>query len=335
MQNVSNSPLAESEYERFVRHCSRSSRRMLTKEDVRDNARKKIDAAESYRWDASKVREAIERKRASGQAPANIAAEKARLKRLLEDATTRGAAEEVSALEERLADAEARGAASHPGNTRMYAMGDLNKRNNAVNFNNAFTNVSNKPAGATTKAGGADPFSRRNTRPSIYWNTKGAEAVAAEQAQLAQAKLNSAASVIAVKASMEAAKLSARQMKLDPAQLIRQLDIGVDLALLQQPTLPQVCVCLGGGGGGGGRPGGPACGLAARGREDTISLCPDAQMPVPLVAPALPSPPSRVRAHVFAAPHSPPNPCSCPSACSAATGRRASAALRPQKTRAC
>ncbi|KAG1655298.1 hypothetical protein FOA52_002457 [Chlamydomonas sp. UWO 241] len=238
MQNVSNSPLLEAEYERFVRHCSRSTRRMLTKQDVRD-ARKKIDAAESYRWDASKVREVIERKRAAGQLPANVAAEKARLKRLIEDATTRGAAEEVSALEERMLDVEARGQAVHPGNTRMYAMGDLNKRNMRVNFNNAFTNVSNKPAGATDK-GGADPFSRRNTRPSIYWNTKGAEATAAEQAQLAQAKLNFAASAIAVKASMAAAKLSARQMKLDPAQLIRQLDIGVDLSLLAQPTLPQL-----------------------------------------------------------------------------------------------
>lgn len=40
-----------------------------------------------------------------------------------------------------------------------------------INFNNAFRNVSNKPAGAVERKGGADPFSRRNTRPSIYWNT--------------------------------------------------------------------------------------------------------------------------------------------------------------------
>jgi hypothetical protein len=42
-----------------------------------------------------------------------------------------------------------------------------------INFNIAFKNVSNKPAGCQERKGGADPFSRRATRPNIYWNTKG------------------------------------------------------------------------------------------------------------------------------------------------------------------
>jgi hypothetical protein len=48
-----------------------------------------------------------------------------------------------------------------------------------INFDNAFRNVSSKPMGleikgAADKKAGADAFSRRLTRPNIYWNTKGA-----------------------------------------------------------------------------------------------------------------------------------------------------------------
>lgn len=55
-----------------------------------------------------------------------------------------------------------------------------------ANFNTAFKNVSNKPANAPERKGGADPFSRRATRPNIYWNTGGggnntAAAAAAEK----------------------------------------------------------------------------------------------------------------------------------------------------------
>jgi hypothetical protein len=50
----------------------------------------------------------------------------------------------------------------------------------------------------------------------------------------------SAANRDASKKSQEAAKLSTRQMKLDPAVLIRQLEIAVDMDLLQQPAAPLV-----------------------------------------------------------------------------------------------
>ena len=50
----------------------------------------------SYRWDSSKVRELLEKKRAAGALPVNVAAEKSRLKRLLEESTASGSTEEAA-----------------------------------------------------------------------------------------------------------------------------------------------------------------------------------------------------------------------------------------------
>ena len=49
----------------------------------------------SYRWDAGQVREVLERKRAAGRLPVNVAAEKARLKLLLDEAVGSGQDQEV------------------------------------------------------------------------------------------------------------------------------------------------------------------------------------------------------------------------------------------------
>lgn len=50
----------------------------------------------SYRWDAAKVKEVLERKRAAGAAPVNVAAEKSRLRRLLELAEAEGDSDAVA-----------------------------------------------------------------------------------------------------------------------------------------------------------------------------------------------------------------------------------------------
>jgi len=237
MANVSNSPLSEAEFQRYERHCARQvadpsrkaqldidgPRRMITAEDVRE-AKAAISKATNYRWDAGKVREAVERKRALGTRVANVAEEKARLRRHLEDAQMSGTADDVARLQEALAALEARQADADAGGSGR-AMANLNQRNMQINFNNAFRNVSNKPAGAQERKGGADPFSRRSTRPVIYWKT-GAGGSEPEAAKAAP------------KASTDTApsKLSRHQMRLDPAQLVRQLDISVDLKQLSQPV---------------------------------------------------------------------------------------------------
>lgn len=50
-------------------------------------------------------------------------------------------------------------------------MANVNKKNAARNFQNAFKNVGARPEGARTADDGVDPFSRRKTRPMNYWTT--------------------------------------------------------------------------------------------------------------------------------------------------------------------
>jgi hypothetical protein len=54
--------------------------------------------------------------------------------------------------------------ATTPANTHVRA--------SQANFDTAFLNISNKPANAPSSRtlGGADPFSRRETRPNISWS---------------------------------------------------------------------------------------------------------------------------------------------------------------------
>jgi len=227
MQVISNQVLEEAELERYQRHCARAKRKPLSKEDV-EVARGKIQEALSYRWDSSKVREVLEAKRASGRLPVNIAAEKARLRRLLEGAEGKDP-EEAAELERQLRDLEAQALVEKPGSSRTYGMSHINKRNMQINFNIAFKNVSNKPAGAAERKGGADPFSRRATRPNIYWNTGGPQ-TATQVAKVPETDAKKAAQA----ARAQPTKLAASLQALDPQDLIRLLDIDIDTRPLQE-----------------------------------------------------------------------------------------------------
>jgi hypothetical protein len=63
---------------------------------------------------------------------------------------------------------------------------------------------------------GSDPFSRRATRPNIYWNTKGTAGAAKE---LSEAELKAAAARQALVQAPQ--KLKASQQRMDPAELIK------------------------------------------------------------------------------------------------------------------
>ncbi|GFH25524.1 Plus3 domain-containing protein, partial [Haematococcus lacustris] len=98
-----------------------------------------------FTWDAASIRAKVEARRQAGAAPVNIAAEKQRLEGLLRDL-------------------DARAIAAKPGDARNFGLSHVNKRNQQGNVTSG--------AGDSQK-GQSDPFSRRTTRPTIYWNTTG------------------------------------------------------------------------------------------------------------------------------------------------------------------
>ncbi|KAF5836598.1 hypothetical protein DUNSADRAFT_5715 [Dunaliella salina] len=231
MTNVSNQPLSDQEIERYWRHISRAQAKPITKSQA-EAAKQRIADASKYRWDSSKVRELLEKKRAAGALPVNVAAEKSKLRRMLEEATANNNAEEVASLDAQLQDLEQKSMAARTGDARTFGMSHINKRNMKANFNTAFLNVSNKPANAPQRKGGADPFSRRETRPNISWNTAGGRRPATAEEEAARNQ-QEAAKKAAAAAAAAPVKLKGTLARMDPAQLIQHLNIDIDLQPLQ------------------------------------------------------------------------------------------------------
>jgi RNA polymerase-associated protein RTF1 len=133
----------------------------------------------SYTYTAEDVAKLLHEKRARGQAPRNLALERARLEREHDAATEAGDEEAAALVAAQIAELNVTTAAASDKATRLgISMADLNKRNAEANFQAAFMNVSNAVDGGVGLAGVAgkasltlDPFSRRATRPMVYWKT--------------------------------------------------------------------------------------------------------------------------------------------------------------------
>ncbi|KAG2442299.1 hypothetical protein HXX76_002385 [Chlamydomonas incerta] len=223
MASLSSKPFDEQEYERYKRHCSKTNRAPITREEAAE-ATKRKQAAMNYRWTSADLKVELERKRAQRAAPVNPAAEKATLKRRLELAQGQGNADEVAALEEQLASLEAH-LINQTNNQRAFGMMDINKRNKQHNLSVAYKTSAAEEHGGGVGEGGTDVFSRRDTKLIIYWKTnrgggaddgKSAGAAAAARAQAALPD-----------------KLTRAQQRMDPADLIRQLGLDVDVSLVR------------------------------------------------------------------------------------------------------
>ncbi|EFJ41673.1 hypothetical protein VOLCADRAFT_98246 [Volvox carteri f. nagariensis] len=219
----------EAEYERYKRHCGRASRAPITREEAAAAARK-VEAATNYRWTSADLKLELERKRASRAAPVNPAAEKAMLKRRMELAAAAGNMDEVAVLEEQLSSLESH-LLNQNNNKRAFGMMDLNKRNKQHNLTVAYKTSAAEEHGGNDGSGGADVFSRRATTLNIYWNTKGARGRDGSSGGGDRPSAGAAAAARA-QASLPD-KLTRAQQRMDPADLIRHLDLDVDLTLLR------------------------------------------------------------------------------------------------------
>ena len=176
MSLVSNAPPEEGEIDHWAQAAKAAMRRPLTRTQLatREAA---LAAAHAFRYTSADVARAVEAKRAAGHAPRNVALEKEQLNTRLEVALQAGDAEEVEALRAAIAAIDAqldtvlpRGAA---------AMDKINKRNAVANV--AILDAAGREAlvaaqKVTSNAG--DPFSRRPTRVTNYWQTGKKEAAA-------------------------------------------------------------------------------------------------------------------------------------------------------------
>ena len=194
MSMVSNAAPQEREFAGWARGEMDSGRKPLRLSDVTAR-RAAIARADAYRWASADVAAVIAQKKATRGGPRNVALEKEQLVARLQVAEQEGDEHTaldcrvaLEALEEEIERTLPRGAA---------ALTSINKRNAAVNIqlvDESYTaKEASKAAAAGTGANDVDPFSRRPTRVTNYWQTKSKEQQASE-AEAAAAVAAAAAS---------------------------------------------------------------------------------------------------------------------------------------------
>jgi RNA polymerase-associated protein RTF1 len=170
---VSNAPATEAEFESWARAAQRAGRRPLTLSQIGARVAA-IAAASQYRWASADVARAVAEKRAANAAPRNAALEKEQLLLRLEVAEQAGDVDEASQCRAAIADCDAALELLPRGGA---VMTNINRRNATANV--AILDVAAREAAAAaavratggSKASDVDPFSRRRTQVTNYWQT--------------------------------------------------------------------------------------------------------------------------------------------------------------------
>ncbi|CAH2047844.1 unnamed protein product [Thlaspi arvense] len=204
MAMISDGHPVEEEYRQWVREVERTNGRMPTKQDVSEK-KEAIKRINSFVYSAETVKQMLQEKKSASVRPMNVAAEKDRLRRELENAQSKNDEAGVERIKAKIKHLEA--SQKKKGvDKKALRLAEMNKKNRAENFKNA-SEV--KSITASLKAGeaGYDPFSRRWTRSSNYYNGKrsAGDDEAAVAAAIEASGADAAAAVEATEAALEAA----------------------------------------------------------------------------------------------------------------------------------
>ncbi|KFK26330.1 rna polymerase-associated protein rtf1 [Arabis alpina] len=203
MAMISDGNPLEEEYRQWIREVDRTNGRMPTKQDISDK-KEAIKRINSFVYSAETVKQMLQEKKSASVRPMNVAAEKDRLRKDLEIAKGKNDEAGVERIKTKIKQLEA-SRTMKDVDKKALKLAEMNKKNRAENFKNA-SEV--KSIAASLKAGeaGYDPFSRRWTRSSNYYNGKnsGKEGIENE-AVIATAVETNGAGVEATEAALEAA----------------------------------------------------------------------------------------------------------------------------------
>ncbi|KAF8093337.1 hypothetical protein N665_0384s0024 [Sinapis alba] len=169
MAMISDGHPLEEEYRQWIREVERTNGRLPSKEDVSEK-KEAIKRINSFVYSAETVKQMLQEKKSASVRPMNIAAEKDRLRKELEIAESKNDGAGVERIKAKIKQLDA--SRNKKGvDKKALKLYEMNKKNRAENFKNA-SEV--KSITASLKAGeaGYDPFSRRWTRSSNYYNGK-------------------------------------------------------------------------------------------------------------------------------------------------------------------
>lgn len=250
MAMISDGHPVEEEYRQWIREVERTNGRLPSKEDVSDK-KEAIKRINSFVYSAETVKQMLQEKKSASARPMNIAAEKDRLRKELEIAESKNDGAGVERIKNKIKQLDA--SRNKKGvDKKALKLFEMNKKNRAENFKNA-SEV--KSITASLKAGeaGYDPFSRRWTRSSNYYNGKnsGKDGGENEAAAAAAVETNGAdaggengveATEAALEAAAEAGKLIDTRAPIGQGaehNLMHNFELPLSLAALQKYGGPQ------------------------------------------------------------------------------------------------
>ncbi|CAA7029657.1 unnamed protein product [Microthlaspi erraticum] len=205
MAMISDGHPVEEEYRQWVREVERTNGRLPTKQDIAEK-KEAINRINSFVYSAETVKQMLQEKKSASVRPMNVAAEKDRLRRELEVAQSKNDEAGVERIKGKIKQLDASRKRKEV-DKKALKLAEMNKKNRAENFKNA-SEVKSISAGLKAGEAGYDPFSRRWTRSSNYYNGKrsGEESEAAVAAAV-EGNGAEAATEAALEAAADAGKL--------------------------------------------------------------------------------------------------------------------------------
>lgn len=194
LSEVSNSSVSDAEWAAWVAHCRASECRPVYKKDV-DACLANLKEAQNYRYTADDVTKILAQKREKLGARHNLMFEKEQIKAAIAHAEAEADFEQVSELRARLdeLDREIKAKLQARLGATQDALANINRRNEIQNSEKLSKRASEQVArlkAGIMNTGESDPFSRRPTRLTTYWDmgasAKGGEDSAAAAAAAAK-----------------------------------------------------------------------------------------------------------------------------------------------------
>lgn len=202
LSEVSNSSVSDAEWAAWVAHCRASECRPVYKKDV-DACLANLKEAQNYRYTADDVTKILAQKREKLGARHNLMFEKEQIKAAIAHAEAEADFEQVSELGARLdeLDREIKAKLQARLGATQDALANINRRNEIQNSEKLSKRASEQVArlkAGIMNTGESDPFSRRPTRLTTYWDM-GASAKGGEDPAAAAAAKDAAAAAAAEK----------------------------------------------------------------------------------------------------------------------------------------
>ena len=179
LSEVSNSATQDAEWAAWVAHCRRSECRPVYAKDVQrclDN----LKEASNFRYTSDDVTRILAEKREKMGARKNLLFEKEQIKTAIAHAEAERDDEKATELRERLVevDREIKEKLKQRSGATQDALANINRRNEIQNSEKLSRRASEQVAklkAGVLNTGEGDPFSRRPTRLTTYWDMGGGE----------------------------------------------------------------------------------------------------------------------------------------------------------------